>query len=203
MHVGDGLQMVSISPPEPDVDLPTTDAVSGRAVELRALTDADVPAMLALIDLTKPGPFRPRTIELGGYTGIFHDDELVAMAGQRMRPPGYTEISAVCAPTRAPGGMYASILTAHCGQRHLGARRDPVPPPRQCERCGAGDLREDRLRGPHSRRLRHLSLHRLTQESSVIGPVGWTSTQGADRSGDAGQATTLMASRGQRSIIGL
>ena len=113
VHVGEGLQMVSITPPKPDVDLPTTDDESGRAVELRALTDADVPAMLALIELTEPGPFRPRTIELGGYVGIFHDDELVAMAGQRMQPPGYTEISAVCTHPSARRRGYASIVTAH------------------------------------------------------------------------------------------
>ena len=69
--------------------------------------------MLALIELTEPGPFRPRTIELGGYVGIFHDDELVAMAGQRMHPPGYREISAVCTHPSARRRGYASILTAH------------------------------------------------------------------------------------------
>ncbi|MFL6115759.1 MAG: GNAT family N-acetyltransferase, partial [Catenulispora sp.] len=44
----------------------------------------------------KPGPFLPRTIELGSYLGIRHDGRLVALAGERLRPPGWTEISAVC-----------------------------------------------------------------------------------------------------------
>jgi ribosomal protein S18 acetylase RimI-like enzyme len=60
------------------------------------LTAADVPEMLDLVELTRPGPFRPRTIELGTYLGIRHGGRLVAMAGERMHPPGYTEISAVC-----------------------------------------------------------------------------------------------------------
>ena len=67
--------------------------------------------MIALVALTEPGPFRPRTIELGGYIGIFHDDELVAMAGQRLRPPGYCEVSAVCTHPDARRRGYASIVT--------------------------------------------------------------------------------------------
>ena len=61
-----------------------------------ALTPADVPDMLQLVELTKPGPFFPRTIELGSYIGIRTGGRLIAMAGERMRFPGFTEISAVC-----------------------------------------------------------------------------------------------------------
>jgi predicted GNAT family acetyltransferase len=57
---------------------------------------ADVADMLALVELTKPGPFSSRTHELGQYLGIRIDGRLVAMAGERLRPVGYTEISAVC-----------------------------------------------------------------------------------------------------------
>jgi ribosomal protein S18 acetylase RimI-like enzyme len=60
------------------------------------LNIGDVPEMLALIDRTKPGPFLPRTIELGTYLGIRRRGELIAMAGERLHPPGWTEISAVC-----------------------------------------------------------------------------------------------------------
>jgi ribosomal protein S18 acetylase RimI-like enzyme len=63
---------------------------------LRLLKSTDVPEMLALTDLTKPGPFRKDTILLGDYYGIFIEGRLAAMAGERMRIPGYTEISAVC-----------------------------------------------------------------------------------------------------------
>ncbi|CAM5321077.1 MULTISPECIES: GNAT family N-acetyltransferase [Streptomyces] len=57
---------------------------------------ADVPEMLALVERTRPGPFLPRTVELGTYLGIRREGRLIAMAGERLRPPGWTEISAVC-----------------------------------------------------------------------------------------------------------
>jgi predicted GNAT family acetyltransferase len=52
--------------------------------------------MLQLVERTQPGPFLPRTIEMGTYLGVRHQGRLVAMAGERLRPPGWTEISAVC-----------------------------------------------------------------------------------------------------------
>jgi ribosomal protein S18 acetylase RimI-like enzyme len=60
------------------------------------LGPADVPEMLDLVARTRPGPFLDRTIVLGTYLGIRRGGVLVAMAGERMRPPGWTEISAVC-----------------------------------------------------------------------------------------------------------
>jgi predicted GNAT family acetyltransferase len=52
--------------------------------------------MLALIARTRPGPFLTRTIEMGAYLGLRCDGVLIAMAGERLRPAGWTEISAVC-----------------------------------------------------------------------------------------------------------
>lgn len=59
---------------------------------------ADVDAMLALVERTRPGPFARRTVDLGTYLGVRADsgDGLVAMAGERIHPGGYTELSAVC-----------------------------------------------------------------------------------------------------------
>ena len=80
-----------------------------EAVRLGA---ADLPEILDLIARTNPGPFMDRTIELGDYLGIRRDGELIAMAGERMRLDGWTEISAVCtAPTHRGEGL-ASRLTA-------------------------------------------------------------------------------------------
>ena len=110
---GPGLQMLFVEDRAVPPALPTFDPETGRAVRLRALVDTDVPAMTALVAVAEPGPFRPRTIELGGYIGIFHDDELVAMAGQRLRPPGFCEISAVCTHPSVRRRGYASSVTLH------------------------------------------------------------------------------------------
>ncbi|MCX0273238.1 GNAT family N-acetyltransferase [Nocardia zapadnayensis] len=70
----------------------------------------DVPEMLDLVARTRPGPFRPRTRELGAYLGIRDSGRLVAMAGERLRPPGWTEISAVCTAPEARGQGHAARL---------------------------------------------------------------------------------------------
>jgi len=70
----------------------------------------DSPEMLELTKLTKPGPFGPRTHELGTYLGIRSDGKLVAMAGERLKVPGYTEVSAVCTHPDHSGNGYAGVL---------------------------------------------------------------------------------------------
>ncbi|MEU2739778.1 GNAT family N-acetyltransferase [Streptomyces sp. NPDC007095] len=86
----------------------------------------DVPEILDLIALTEPGPFLPRTVELGTYLGIRHRGRLVALAGERsemgvppaggwgrLRPPGWTEISAVCtAPDHRGKGLATRLVRA-------------------------------------------------------------------------------------------
>jgi ribosomal protein S18 acetylase RimI-like enzyme len=66
--------------------------------------------MIALAALTKPGPFGPRTHELGNFYGIRHDGKLVAMSGERMKVPGHTEVSAVCTHPDHTGHGYAATL---------------------------------------------------------------------------------------------
>jgi ribosomal protein S18 acetylase RimI-like enzyme len=78
----------------------------------RPLGSDDVGEMLALVELTQPGPFRVRTVELGTYFGVFEDRELVAMAGERLRFPGFCEISAVCTHPDWRGRGLAAGLTA-------------------------------------------------------------------------------------------
>ncbi|WP_221359086.1 GNAT family N-acetyltransferase [Streptomyces beigongshangae] len=75
------------------------------------LGPADVPEMLDLVGRTRPGPFLPRTVELGTYLGIRRDGVLVAMAGERLHPPGWTEISAVCTDPAFRGEGLATRLT--------------------------------------------------------------------------------------------
>ncbi|UAC01796.1 GNAT family N-acetyltransferase [Dactylosporangium vinaceum] len=64
---------------------------------------ADVPDMLALTEQARPGPFWARTIEMGAFCGVREEGALVAMAGERLAPPGWTEISAVCTAPHARG----------------------------------------------------------------------------------------------------
>ncbi|MGP4046586.1 GNAT family N-acetyltransferase [Streptomyces sp. 2A115] len=75
------------------------------------LGPADVPEMLALVERTRPGPFLPRTIEHGTYLGIRRGGALIAMAGERLHPPGWTEISAVCTDPDFRGEGLAARLT--------------------------------------------------------------------------------------------
>ncbi|MFF3500292.1 GNAT family N-acetyltransferase [Streptomyces sp. NPDC003247] len=76
-----------------------------------------VPEMLDLVARAEPGPFRPRTHELGTYLGVRIEGTLVAMAGERLRPPGWTEISAVCTAPEARGRGHAARLVGALAAR--------------------------------------------------------------------------------------
>ncbi|MDI5972341.1 GNAT family N-acetyltransferase [Streptomyces sp. SL13] len=89
------------------------DGVAGApAPEAVPLGAADVPEMLDLVERTRPGPFLERTVELGGYLGIRRGGALVAMAGERLHLPGWTEISAVCTDPAFRGQGLAGRLVA-------------------------------------------------------------------------------------------
>lgn len=81
------------------------------ALRLLPLGAVDTSEMLALVDLTKPGPFGPRTVELGDYVGIREGGALVAMAGARLRPAGFCEISGVCVHPDWQGRGYGRAVT--------------------------------------------------------------------------------------------
>ncbi|MCZ4079119.1 GNAT family N-acetyltransferase [Rhodococcus sp. H36-A4] len=95
--------------------------LDGSGLETRPLPGAvrlgvgDVADMEDLIARTQPGPFLPRTYELGTYLGIREDGALVAMAGERMHPPGWTEISAVCTDPAYRGRGLATQLVRAVG----------------------------------------------------------------------------------------
>jgi predicted GNAT family acetyltransferase len=78
--------------------------------EVTPLGDADAPEMLALAALTKPGPYFSRTHRLGDFIGVRIAGRLAAMAGERLRLPGYTEVSAVCTHPDFRGRGYAAGL---------------------------------------------------------------------------------------------
>jgi ribosomal protein S18 acetylase RimI-like enzyme len=75
------------------------------------LTEADAPAMRELAATAKPGPFGPRTHQLGGFIGYRDGVRLSAMAGERMRLPGYVELSAICTHPGARRRGLAAGLT--------------------------------------------------------------------------------------------
>jgi GNAT superfamily N-acetyltransferase len=97
-------QMVCTHPSTHEVKLLPLEA------DIRPLTAADAPAMVELAQLTEPGPFALRTLELGAFFGVFHGCRLLAMAGQRLSLPGYVEVSAVCTHPDARGRGYAPLL---------------------------------------------------------------------------------------------
>jgi predicted GNAT family acetyltransferase len=86
--------------------------LEGTRADIRQLTDEDAPEMLALATLTEPGPFLQRTHTMGTFHGIRIDGRLAAMAGERMRFPGYTEVSGVCTHPDFRGRGLARRLSA-------------------------------------------------------------------------------------------
>ena len=109
-----GLQMVG-GPDRLGAATPDPDVVE--------LGEAEVPEMLDLVNRTRPGPFWPDTHQLGRYVGIREKGRLVAMAGERLRPPGWTEISAVCTAPEARGQGLAARLVGDVAA-HVMARGD-------------------------------------------------------------------------------
>jgi ribosomal protein S18 acetylase RimI-like enzyme len=87
----------------------TTDKVNAQ-IKVQPLLKKHIPQMLALTQLTNPGPFASRTIDFGHYMGVFEGDKLVAMAGQRLHNFPYAEISAVCTHPDHLGKGYAREL---------------------------------------------------------------------------------------------
>lgn len=100
-RVGRALQMVA----DDVADAPDAEAV--------ALGAADVPEIFDLIERARPGPWRSRTVELGSYYGIRRQGRLVALAGERVQPPGWTEVSAVCTDPDFRGqGLAGRLVSA-------------------------------------------------------------------------------------------
>ena len=101
---------------QPPADV--TQMVAGRDLklvepdgyEIVDLSDFDAADMFALASLTRPGPFFERTHRLGDFVGVKVDGRLVAMAGERLRLPGFTEVSGVCTHPDHRGHGYAAAL---------------------------------------------------------------------------------------------
>ena len=107
---------------ELSASVPADVEILDRILELEA---GDVDEMVELTSLTQPGPFARRTHELGTYIGIRKGGKLIAMAGERLKVPGYTEVSAICTHPEHTGRGYARILTTEIMRRILERRETP------------------------------------------------------------------------------
>jgi predicted GNAT family acetyltransferase len=107
----EGVQLIAAQAIEPE---------AGRET-IMELGDADAAEMLALASLAEPGPFFQRTHTMGRFIGIRINGQLAAMAGERMRFPGFTEVSGVCTHPDFRGRGYArrlsSVVANHIQQR--------------------------------------------------------------------------------------
>jgi len=88
-------------------------------IEVVTMEEADRPAMLELATLTKPGPFLLGTPRMGTFIGVKIEGRLVAMAGERFRPEGATEISAVCTHPDFRGQGLAGALSSMAARKIL------------------------------------------------------------------------------------
>ncbi len=95
-------------------------------VPSRELKRSDVRDMLELMERVYPAYFRTRTIEMGRYVGVYERGELVAMAGLRMAPCGYREISGVCTDPRFAGRGYAGMLVRSLAEGVLANDKTPM-----------------------------------------------------------------------------
>lgn len=93
--------------------------------EVVDLGDGDAGAMLELATLTRPGPFFARTHQMGAFIGVREAGRLIAMAGERMRLPGLTEVSAVCTHPDHRGRGYAAALMGIVAGRILARGETP------------------------------------------------------------------------------
>jgi predicted GNAT family acetyltransferase len=108
-----GVQLVATRSLVPEAD----------ATDVEVLRESDAPEMLALATLTEPGPFLTRTHTMGRFIGVRIDRRLAAMAGERMRFPGFTEVSGVCVHPDFRGRGLARRLSA-CVATNIETRGD-------------------------------------------------------------------------------
>jgi GNAT superfamily N-acetyltransferase len=98
-------------------DAPTP--AKDEAPDATRLGPEHVEQALELVALTRPGPFGPRTLELGDYFGCFENGRLVAMAGERLSAPPLREVSGICTHPDFQGRGYARRLMSKLVRREI------------------------------------------------------------------------------------
>lgn len=132
VHEDDDLSLLERAPPAPPPGIALRMNAQGLQMVARAFTkggrepqiiiplgDRDAPEMVALAELTRPGPFRVNTHKLGRFIGVRDGTRLIAMAGERMHADDFVEISAVCTHPDYRGRGYGAALMRVVGQRIL------------------------------------------------------------------------------------
>lgn len=127
-HASDEMALLQRAPPAPPPGV--TESLSAPGVQMvwarfpgaadiafEPLGDADAPEMMALAELTRPGPFRARTHTMGRFIGVREHGRLIAMAGERLKLDGFVEISGVCTHPDHRGRGLAGALMRVVGER--------------------------------------------------------------------------------------
>lgn len=116
---------LTLTPLDPVLQMVATRAPSPSTLPFAVLGEADAGEMRLLAGLTNPGPFAERTHELGEFLGIRDGGQLAAMTGERMRPHGAVEVSAVCVHPEHRGKAYARHLLAERTRRIMAEGQQP------------------------------------------------------------------------------
>ncbi len=98
---------------------------STSELDIATLSAESVPDMLELTALVYPEFFRQHTHHMGRYIGIWQSGRLAAMAGERMFPGPYREISAVCTHPDFTGRGYAAHLITELVNSNMTAGNIP------------------------------------------------------------------------------
>lgn len=109
-----GVQMILQSPLPPLLD-----------ARIEQLGESDLDDMLALAEMTKPGPFTRGVLELGDFFGLRRAGQLIAMAGERMKCQDYTEVSGVCVHPDGRGQNLGATLSVHVAKRIVARGETP------------------------------------------------------------------------------
>jgi ribosomal protein S18 acetylase RimI-like enzyme len=94
--------------------------------EIILLTEEYIDEVYDLIWLVMPGFYRRRGFEMGQYFGIFKDNKLVSITGQRMQTDDFIEISGVVTHPDYTKRGYAKQLVFHTTKEIIKENKLPI-----------------------------------------------------------------------------
>jgi GNAT superfamily N-acetyltransferase len=104
---------------------PPITAANTAPTPIETLGANNATEMFDLINSIQPGYYNINTRQLGNYYGIHHQKKLVAMAGERIQFPGFSELSAICTDPSYTGRGYAQQLITHICRKQIAANITP------------------------------------------------------------------------------